>query len=183
MARQTKVTLIDDLDGESEAVQTVAFSLDSVSYEIDLGDEHAQELRTVLRHYAAAGRRMGGPRAVRTRVKGPSEAGTRVRRRPGPVALRRRRRTFGNGPGPRASRSAVGAGSVAPSVRRTTPRTDPDQSNSGGLPVGSGRHRSGFCRPAAGWTLPAPPPGSGPCRPAAAPGPRTATDEVAWTRT
>jgi len=79
MARQTKVTLIDDLDGESEAVQTVAFSLDSVSYEIDLGDEHAQELRTVLRHYAAAGRRMGGPRAVRTRVKGPSEAGTRVK--------------------------------------------------------------------------------------------------------
>ena len=79
MARQTTVTMIDDLDGENEAVQTVAFSLDSVSYEIDLGDEHAQELRTVLRHYAAAGRRMGGPRAVRTRVKGPSEAGTRVK--------------------------------------------------------------------------------------------------------
>jgi len=77
MARQTKVTLIDDLDGESEAVQTVAFSLDSVSYEIDLGDEHAQELRTVLQQYAAAGRRMGGPRPVRARVKGPSEAGTR----------------------------------------------------------------------------------------------------------
>jgi len=33
MAWQTKVTMIDDLDGENEAVQTVAFSLDSVSYE------------------------------------------------------------------------------------------------------------------------------------------------------
>ncbi len=79
MARQTKVTMIDDLDGENEAVQTVAFSLDSVSYELDLSEEHAQELRTVLQHYAAAGRRMGGGRAVRARVKGPSGAGTRVK--------------------------------------------------------------------------------------------------------
>ncbi len=30
--------MIDDLDGENEAVQTVAFSLDSISYEIDLSD-------------------------------------------------------------------------------------------------------------------------------------------------
>ncbi len=27
--------MIDDLDGENEAVQTVAFSLDSISYEIE----------------------------------------------------------------------------------------------------------------------------------------------------
>jgi hypothetical protein len=65
MARRTKVTMIDDLDGENEAVQTVAFSLDSISYEIDLSEEHAQELRTALQDYAAAGRRMGGGRAVR----------------------------------------------------------------------------------------------------------------------
>ncbi len=71
--------MIDDLDGEDVAVQTVAFSLDSVSYEIDLSDEHASELRTVLQPYAAAGRRMGGRRAARARVKGPSEAGTRVK--------------------------------------------------------------------------------------------------------
>ena len=56
MARQTKVTMVDDLDGENEAVQTAAFSLESVSYEIDLSDAHASELRTVLQHYAAAGR-------------------------------------------------------------------------------------------------------------------------------
>ena len=77
MARQTKVTMVDDLDGENEAVQTVAFSLESVSYEIDLSDAHASELRTVLQHYAAAGRRVGGRRDAR--VKGPSEARARVK--------------------------------------------------------------------------------------------------------
>ncbi len=79
MARQTKVTMIDDLDGENEAVQTVAFSLDNIPYQIDLSEEHAQQLRTVLQHYAAAGRRMGGRRAVRARVKGSSGTGTRVK--------------------------------------------------------------------------------------------------------
>ncbi len=62
MAQQTKVTMIDDLDGASEAVETVRFGLDNTSYEIDLSDEHAGELRTVLQHYADAGRRMGGTR-------------------------------------------------------------------------------------------------------------------------
>jgi len=62
MAQQTKVTMIDDLDGASEAVETVRFGLDNTVYEVDLSDEHAGELRTVLQHYADAGRRMGGTR-------------------------------------------------------------------------------------------------------------------------
>jgi len=62
MATQTKVTMIDDLDGESEAVETVRFGVDSISYEIDVSDEHAAELRTVLQHYVDAGRRMSGGR-------------------------------------------------------------------------------------------------------------------------
>jgi len=65
MAMQTKVTMIDDLDGRSEAVETVRFGLDSVSYEIDVSDEHANELRTVLGHYADAGRRTSGGRRAR----------------------------------------------------------------------------------------------------------------------
>ncbi len=65
MAKQTKVTMIDDLDGDSEAVETVRFGLDSTSYEIDLSDEHAGELRTVLQHYADAGHRISGGRRAR----------------------------------------------------------------------------------------------------------------------
>ncbi len=60
MVQRTKVTLIDDLDEEVEAVETVRFGLDEVSYEIDLSDEHAVQLRTVLGYYAGAGRRVGG---------------------------------------------------------------------------------------------------------------------------
>ncbi len=50
-----------------------------------------------------------------------------------------------------------------------------------GLPPRFHRYRSAFCRPAAGWPRPATRPGSGPCRSVAAPGPRTANDEVAGT--
>jgi len=38
VTQQTKVTMIDDLDGESEAVETVRFGLEDTSYEIDLSD-------------------------------------------------------------------------------------------------------------------------------------------------
>jgi len=58
VTQQTKVTMIDDLDGESEAVETVRFGLEDTSYEIDLSDEHADELRAVLR---AALRQRGTP--------------------------------------------------------------------------------------------------------------------------
>ena len=59
MARKTRVSLIDDLDG-SEATTTVTFGLDGVSYEIDLNDAHAEEFRSLL--VPTAGRRVGGRR-------------------------------------------------------------------------------------------------------------------------
>lgn len=59
MARKTKVFLIDDLDG-SEATTTVPFGLDGVSYEIDLNDLHAEELRSLFTQWTTAGRRVGG---------------------------------------------------------------------------------------------------------------------------
>lgn len=63
MAQRVVVELVDDLDG-SEAIETIRFALDSVSYEIDLNAGHAIELRDFLERYRTAGRRTGG-RAAR----------------------------------------------------------------------------------------------------------------------
>jgi hypothetical protein len=59
MAQRIVVRLVDDLDG-SPANQTVKFGLDGVTFEIDLNDEHAEELRAVLARYVAASRRTRG---------------------------------------------------------------------------------------------------------------------------
>ena len=47
MAQQTTVRFVDDLDG-SEAVGTVAFSLENRAYEIDLSDENTDKLHEAL---------------------------------------------------------------------------------------------------------------------------------------
>lgn len=56
MARKVEVSLIDDIDG-SVATETVKFGVDGLHYEVDLSDEHAQELRDTLTTYIKAGRR------------------------------------------------------------------------------------------------------------------------------
>lgn len=61
MARKTFVELIDDLDG-SKAEETVTFSLDGVSYEIDLGSDNAQRLRDEIGGWASKARRVSGRR-------------------------------------------------------------------------------------------------------------------------
>ncbi|MGO4589679.1 histone-like nucleoid-structuring protein Lsr2 [Paenarthrobacter sp. 2TAF44] len=55
MATKTIITLHDDLDG-TEAHQTVSFSVEGTSYEIDLNDVHAQQLHSALAPCAAAAR-------------------------------------------------------------------------------------------------------------------------------
>lgn len=61
MAQKTIVTLVDDLDGtSSEAVETVEFGLDGVTYEIDLNDDNAGKLRDHLGEFIGAARRSGG---------------------------------------------------------------------------------------------------------------------------
>ncbi|MGH3761021.1 histone-like nucleoid-structuring protein Lsr2 [Actinophytocola sp.] len=61
MAQQVLVQLVDDLDGNvAEDVETVQFGLDGVTYEIDLSDSHAGQLRDSLVDYIAHGRRTGG---------------------------------------------------------------------------------------------------------------------------
>ncbi len=61
MAQQVLVQLVDDLDGTaSDDVTTVQFGLDGVTYEIDLRDAHADQLRDAVAEYVASGRRTGG---------------------------------------------------------------------------------------------------------------------------
>lgn len=56
MARQILESLVDDID-ETEAGETVRFALDGQDYEIDLSEEHAAGLRTVLGRYIKQGRK------------------------------------------------------------------------------------------------------------------------------
>ena len=58
MAQKVNVVLVDDLD-DSEATETVAFSLDGQAYEIDLNQKNAAELRDVLAKYVGAARKAG----------------------------------------------------------------------------------------------------------------------------
>ncbi len=65
MAKKVTVTLIDDFDGSGAADETVEFGLDGVAYEIDLSSKNAAKLRNDLKHWVAAGRRVGGKRRGR----------------------------------------------------------------------------------------------------------------------
>jgi nucleoid-associated protein Lsr2 len=68
MAQITEVRLVDDLDG-GEAAESVAFSLDGKSYEIDLSEKHAAALRDAFAPFVGSARRAGGaPVAARPRM-------------------------------------------------------------------------------------------------------------------
>ncbi|MHA6794041.1 histone-like nucleoid-structuring protein Lsr2 [Pseudonocardia bannensis] len=61
MAKQTTVTLVDDLDG-TEADEQIEFSVDGRSYEIDLSAANVSKLRDALAPFISAARRTGGRR-------------------------------------------------------------------------------------------------------------------------
>jgi hypothetical protein len=63
MAKQTMITLVDDLDG-GEADEQVEFSVDGRVYEIDLSSANGARLRSVLAPFISAGRRTGAKRAA-----------------------------------------------------------------------------------------------------------------------
>ena len=63
MAQKVQVVLIDDLDG-GEATETVTFGLDGATYEIDLSENNAAQLRDALAPWVGNGRRISG-RATR----------------------------------------------------------------------------------------------------------------------
>lgn len=62
MAKQTTVTLVDDLDG-SEADEQVEFAVDGRSYEIDLSSANGSRLRDALAPFVSAARRSAGRRS------------------------------------------------------------------------------------------------------------------------
>lgn len=64
MAQRVQYMLVDDIDG-SEAVETVSFSLDGVSYEIDLTATNAKKLRNDLATWVGHSRRSGGRKSSR----------------------------------------------------------------------------------------------------------------------
>ena len=60
MAQKVQVLLVCDLhDDEVEGTETVAFGLDGSSYEIDVCDQHAGELRDAFARYVGGARRAG----------------------------------------------------------------------------------------------------------------------------
>lgn len=61
MARQTRVTTVDDLDG-SEGARTYAFSWQSTTYEIDLSDANRDKLLRALEPFINAARKTPGTR-------------------------------------------------------------------------------------------------------------------------
>lgn len=58
MATHTSVQLIDDIDGTSEAAETVQFGLDGAQFEIDLTQANADKLRKALTKYVDAARQI-----------------------------------------------------------------------------------------------------------------------------
>lgn len=74
MAKKVTVTLVDDFDGSGPADETVEFSLDGVSYEIDLSSKNAQKLRNDLKQWVEASRRVGGRRRGRAGTNGRGRA-------------------------------------------------------------------------------------------------------------
>lgn len=63
MAQKVRVLLIDDLDG-SDAVETISFAVDGVTYEIDLNEKNAGDLRDAFAPWIGHARRSGGRRSA-----------------------------------------------------------------------------------------------------------------------
>lgn len=86
MARRIVHQLVDDIDGTVLEVgegETVHFSLNGTSYEIDLNQSHVEELRKAFEPYISAGRRAGSSGSTRT-----SSARKRPTRNPEVAAIR-----------------------------------------------------------------------------------------------
>ena len=70
MAQKVIVVLLCDLHDEQdvEAAETAVFRVDGASYEIELCEEHGQQLRDAAAPFVAAGRPIaGGSRSARSR--------------------------------------------------------------------------------------------------------------------
>ena len=61
MAGRRGIPLVDDLDGSTGQVTAVQFSLDGLTYEINLTGDRAAVLRALINGYAAHARRASEP--------------------------------------------------------------------------------------------------------------------------
>ncbi|NLU82106.1 Lsr2 family protein [Rhodococcus sp. HNM0569] len=66
MAKKVTVTLIDDVDQDAAADETVEFGLDGVQYEIDLSSENAEKLREQLAVWVSHARRVTGRKRTKS---------------------------------------------------------------------------------------------------------------------
>jgi hypothetical protein len=73
MAKSVSVIITDDLDGSPDA-ETVTFSFDGQSYEVDLGEKNRAKLEKSLRPFMDAGRRQ----AFRRIAKAARSTGSRT---------------------------------------------------------------------------------------------------------
>lgn len=62
MAQKVEVKLISDLSG-TDADETVSFTLDGVSYELDATSKEADKFRGLFQDYIAVARKVGGRKA------------------------------------------------------------------------------------------------------------------------
>lgn len=68
MAKRTIVEWVDDIDGSS-ASETVTFTIDGSSYEIDLSEKNAKKLRSAMSQWIEASRKASHRKARGGRVK------------------------------------------------------------------------------------------------------------------
>ena len=82
MAQKVQVLLVCDLhDDEVEGSETISFGLDGSSYEIDVCDAHAAQLRDAFAPFVGAARRAGraaAPAARRGRTAPKPAGGDRI---------------------------------------------------------------------------------------------------------
>ncbi len=62
MSQRILVKLVDDLDPTAEADETLQFTVDGVTYEMDLSAAHAEEFRAAMEKWTDISRRIAGRR-------------------------------------------------------------------------------------------------------------------------
>lgn len=76
MVQKVQVLLVCDLhDDDVPGAETVAFAVDGGAYEIDLCDEHAEQLRDSFAPFVGAARRVGGRTGGRRGGRGRAAGG------------------------------------------------------------------------------------------------------------
>ncbi len=56
MVQRVSIQFIDDLDGVSEAHQSMTFAIDGAHYELDLSNDHVAEMRAALAPFVEVAR-------------------------------------------------------------------------------------------------------------------------------